>query len=232
MSTDATESTNDLSKPLGLRPKKKKRFVVPMWVVSRSIAGALGLCVAVLVGWILFVDEPFGGEPMVMVSAGTSPKPKPGEPSANKSDTAAPAASPRAKSPDRPSPSSTARPASARKCPSARPAPRRNQKANTKAEVKPDASDRSALARNIASRADPENRARRRAPVRGLRQAAEAAGRAIRRAAHRDRDRRARHRGEQHRGSAGETAGRDHRGVRTLRHRSGALGRARARRRP
>ena len=60
MSTDATESTDDLSKPLGRRAKKKKQFVVPMWVVSRSIAGALGLCVAVLVGWILFVDEPFG----------------------------------------------------------------------------------------------------------------------------------------------------------------------------
>src|SRR6266850_6194387 len=86
MSTGATESIDDLSKPLGQRPKKKKKqFVVPIWLVSRSIAGVLGLCVAVLAGWILLVDEPFGGEPMVMVSADTrtSPKPKPGEPSAN-----------------------------------------------------------------------------------------------------------------------------------------------------
>ena len=60
MSTDAPESTDDLSKPLGQKPKKKKqRFVVPMWIVSRAIAGVLGLCVAVLAGWILFVDEPY-----------------------------------------------------------------------------------------------------------------------------------------------------------------------------
>src|SRR5437868_3309935 len=33
----------------------------------------LGLCLAVPVGWILLVDEPFGGEPVVVVSAVTSP---------------------------------------------------------------------------------------------------------------------------------------------------------------
>ena len=38
-------------------------------MVTRAIAGLLCLCVAVLAGWILFVDEPFGGEPMVVVSA-------------------------------------------------------------------------------------------------------------------------------------------------------------------
>ena len=93
MSTDASESTDDLSKPLGQKKKKKQRFVVPMWIVSRSIAGVLGLCVAVLAGWILFVDEPYGGEPMAMVSAYTraSPPAKAGEPlaSTKKSDAAA-----------------------------------------------------------------------------------------------------------------------------------------------
>jgi polysaccharide deacetylase 2 family uncharacterized protein YibQ len=82
MSTDAPESTDDLSKPLGQKKKKRKtHVVVPMWIVSRSIAGVLGLCVAVLAGWILFVDEPYGGEPMAMVSAYTRPPPaKAGEP--------------------------------------------------------------------------------------------------------------------------------------------------------
>ena len=81
MSTDAPESTDDLSKPLGRKKKKKTHVVVPMWIVSRSIAGVLGLCVAVLAGWILFVDEPYGGEPMAMVSAYTRPPPaKAGEP--------------------------------------------------------------------------------------------------------------------------------------------------------
>ena len=92
MSTDAPESTDDLSKPLGQKKKKKTHVVVPMWIVSRSIAGVLGLCVAVLAGWILFVDEPYGGEPMAMVSAYTRPPPaKAGEPlaAATKPDAAA-----------------------------------------------------------------------------------------------------------------------------------------------
>ena len=89
-----TESTDDLTKPLGQRKKKKPaRFVVPMWLVSHSIAGVLGLCVAVLAGWILFVDEPFGGEPMVLVSAETRPSP------AAKAGEAAPAAKPDAAAP-------------------------------------------------------------------------------------------------------------------------------------
>src|SRR6185369_944200 len=63
------------------KKKRKTHVVVPMWIVSRSIAGVLGLCVAVLAGWILFVDEPYGGEPMAMVSAYTRPPPaKAGEP--------------------------------------------------------------------------------------------------------------------------------------------------------
>lgn len=67
----ADTPTDDLNKPLGqTKKKKKKRFVLPMRVVSRSLAAALGLCIAVLVGWILLVDDPFGGEPRVIVSAG------------------------------------------------------------------------------------------------------------------------------------------------------------------
>jgi polysaccharide deacetylase 2 family uncharacterized protein YibQ len=59
---------DDLSAPLGQRKKKKKRFVLPI-AMPKLIAGALALCVLVVAGWALFVDDPFGGEPMVIVSA-------------------------------------------------------------------------------------------------------------------------------------------------------------------
>jgi len=71
------EPTDDLNKPLGQKPKKGKRFVVPLPLVTHGIVGVLGLCVAVLLGWILFVDDPFGGEPMVVVSTDTRPSPQP-----------------------------------------------------------------------------------------------------------------------------------------------------------
>jgi polysaccharide deacetylase 2 family uncharacterized protein YibQ len=84
--------TDDLNTPLGVTPKKRQRFVLPPGLVSRVVAGVLGLCVAVLAGWILFVDEPFGGEPMVIVNA--FPAPKPAETAnAQKPDIAAPPAS-------------------------------------------------------------------------------------------------------------------------------------------
>jgi polysaccharide deacetylase 2 family uncharacterized protein YibQ len=68
----ADDPIDDLAKPLGQSAKKKKKhFVLPVPVVTRALAGLLALCVAVLAGWILFVDEPFGGEPVAMVSAVT-----------------------------------------------------------------------------------------------------------------------------------------------------------------
>jgi polysaccharide deacetylase 2 family uncharacterized protein YibQ len=71
------EPTDDLSKPLGKSPKKKRRLAVPLSLVTRTIASVLGACVALVAGWILFVDEPFGGEPMVIVSADTRTSPQP-----------------------------------------------------------------------------------------------------------------------------------------------------------
>ncbi len=67
MSTD--EPADDLSKPLGQTKRKKKRFVLPIPWVARAVAGVLGLCVAVLAGWIVFVDDPYGGEPAVVLKA-------------------------------------------------------------------------------------------------------------------------------------------------------------------
>jgi polysaccharide deacetylase 2 family uncharacterized protein YibQ len=66
---------DDLSAPLGQRPKKKKRFALPI-TVPQVIASALTLCVSVVAGWTLFVDDPFGGEPMVIVSAGGKSAPQ------------------------------------------------------------------------------------------------------------------------------------------------------------
>src|ERR1043166_6388933 len=89
----AEPSTDDLSKPLGTKKPKRRRIVIPPWLVSRSIAGVLGFCLVVLGGWILFIDEPYGGEPMTIVSADTRASPqtaKPGE--AAKTVAGAPAA--------------------------------------------------------------------------------------------------------------------------------------------
>jgi polysaccharide deacetylase 2 family uncharacterized protein YibQ len=68
----ADEPTDDLSKPLGQTRKKKRPFVLPIPWVTRTLAAALTLCVAVLAGWILFVDDPYGGEPAVVIGAATA----------------------------------------------------------------------------------------------------------------------------------------------------------------
>jgi len=67
---------DDLNTPLGLdrkpgHPKLPRR--VP-WVV----AGALGACLAAFVGWAVVMEDPLGGEPIVVVAAEprvTTPKP-------------------------------------------------------------------------------------------------------------------------------------------------------------
>jgi len=66
------EPADDLHKPLGQTRKKKKAFVLPIPWVTRTLAAALSLCVAVLIGWIAFVDDPYGGEPAIVVSAATA----------------------------------------------------------------------------------------------------------------------------------------------------------------
>lgn len=59
--------TDDLSTPLGKRAKKKG-LAVPAFV-PQAVAGVLGLCLAVFVGWILVADDPYGGEPMAIANA-------------------------------------------------------------------------------------------------------------------------------------------------------------------
>jgi len=65
-------TADDLSAPLGQRKLDKPRFSVPA-VVPRAIAASLGLVLAIFGFWILFVDDPFGGEPAVVVTGDARP---------------------------------------------------------------------------------------------------------------------------------------------------------------
>jgi hypothetical protein len=57
---------DDLDTPLGLEKATKRRpmFSVP---VSPLVAGGLGLFALAFVGSAMLVDNPFGGEPVVIV---------------------------------------------------------------------------------------------------------------------------------------------------------------------
>ena len=68
---------DDLNIPLGRAPKRRSRFALPV-TLPQVAAGALGLCLAVFAGWALFADDPLGGEPMIVASAGVpTAKPMP-----------------------------------------------------------------------------------------------------------------------------------------------------------
>jgi polysaccharide deacetylase 2 family uncharacterized protein YibQ len=70
--------TDDLSAPLGQgigRDKSDKSKKLNPWIAAlpmaalRVLAGALGCFAVVVLGWALFAEAPFGGEPMVVVAA-------------------------------------------------------------------------------------------------------------------------------------------------------------------
>ncbi len=71
-------AADDLNTPLG-RGAKTKRFALPAGI-SRAIAAVLGLCVLVFAGWVVFADDPFGGEPVAIVSADLRAPPQAGKP--------------------------------------------------------------------------------------------------------------------------------------------------------
>lgn len=56
---------DDLNLPLG---QDKKRRPLKLPPVAPALAGVLGLCLAVFVAWAMFVDNPLGGEPVVVVA--------------------------------------------------------------------------------------------------------------------------------------------------------------------
>ena len=62
---------DDLSTPLGRdrkdKPEKRARIVLPV------LAGLLGLCLAVFLVWAAVVDDPLGGEPMVVLRTDPNP---------------------------------------------------------------------------------------------------------------------------------------------------------------
>ena len=58
---------DDLNTPLG-QDRKPKRSKLPR-LLPWTMAGALGACLAVFVGWAAAVEDPLGGEPIAMVAA-------------------------------------------------------------------------------------------------------------------------------------------------------------------
>jgi uncharacterized protein len=71
-------AADDLSAPLGQSTNRKRRFVLPL-AVPQAIAGALGLFLVVFVLWTISMDDPLGGEPMVIVAADPRPAGKTAE---------------------------------------------------------------------------------------------------------------------------------------------------------
>jgi polysaccharide deacetylase 2 family uncharacterized protein YibQ len=58
---------DDLNAPLGQGEKKSKWPKLPLGA-PQVLAGLLGLCGLVVVGWALFVTDPLGGEPVAVVA--------------------------------------------------------------------------------------------------------------------------------------------------------------------
>ncbi|MGB7037303.1 MAG: divergent polysaccharide deacetylase family protein, partial [Xanthobacteraceae bacterium] len=77
-------STDDLTAPLGRRPKKRRVGIkIP---VPQIIAGALAAFLGIFVLWAVVADDPYGGEPWAVVSANlrlpAKPADMPGQPPA------------------------------------------------------------------------------------------------------------------------------------------------------
>jgi uncharacterized protein len=79
---------DDLSAPLG-RSGKRKRWKFPVRPPT-VVAGLLGLCVAVFMVWAAVVDDPSGGEPVVVLSTEAPPQTKKPDDLAANADTAEP----------------------------------------------------------------------------------------------------------------------------------------------
>jgi polysaccharide deacetylase 2 family uncharacterized protein YibQ len=58
---------DDLSAPLGQHKAQKRRLTVPA-AVPRAVAATLSLFLVVFAAWALIADNPFGGEPIAVVS--------------------------------------------------------------------------------------------------------------------------------------------------------------------
>lgn len=61
---------DDLTAPLGTRPRKQQRFAVAA-VLPQALAGALGLFILIFILWAAIAHDPMGGEPMMAVAINT-----------------------------------------------------------------------------------------------------------------------------------------------------------------
>jgi uncharacterized protein len=93
-------TADDLSAPLGQSKSRKSRLRVPR-VLAPAITGVLTLVLLFFAGWVLLVDDPFGGEPRAVVAAHMAAAP-PQETPAEKQGTAAPPAPPAPAAPPAP----------------------------------------------------------------------------------------------------------------------------------
>jgi uncharacterized protein len=59
-------TADDLTAPLNRRPKKRSKINIP---ATHLIAGGLAFFLAIFVLWAIIADDPFGGEPVAVVSA-------------------------------------------------------------------------------------------------------------------------------------------------------------------
>ncbi len=73
---------DDLNTPLG-QDRRQRRLKLPRGLVPWAIAGALGLCLAGFVGWAAVVDDPLGGEPIVVVATEPRAPPTPADDAAS-----------------------------------------------------------------------------------------------------------------------------------------------------
>jgi uncharacterized protein len=90
------ETADDLSTPLGQKTvRRKRRFRLP-FTGTQALAVVLGLFLVVFVGFALFNDNPFGGEPIARVAL-RQPAPAGEKAAAAPSDAAEPAAKSAAK---------------------------------------------------------------------------------------------------------------------------------------
>ena len=67
--------TDELSAPLGQRPKKTRRLIVPK-AVPIGVAALLAVGLLAFAGWTLVMDDPLGGEPIAVVSTTPAPATK------------------------------------------------------------------------------------------------------------------------------------------------------------
>jgi uncharacterized protein len=66
-------TADDLTKPLGLDPPRRKRFAFPRIPATPILAGLLVAFAAGVGGFIAVVDDPLGGEPHALVPIETTP---------------------------------------------------------------------------------------------------------------------------------------------------------------